>query len=59
MARRRQNAKARVVHSATERTRSRDIGSTEVYAARRHPIRNFPTFTVDLHALANWLKDAR
>ena len=37
-----------------------DIGSTEVYAAVRperdpDPIRNFPTFTADLHALANWL----
>ena len=41
-----------------------DIGSTEVYAAVRperdpDPIRNFPTFTVDLHALANWLKECQ
>ena len=38
-----------------------DIGATEVYAAVRpdrdpDPIRSFPTFTVDLHALADWLK---
>ena len=41
-----------------------DIGSTEVYAAVRRerdpdPIRNFPTFTVDLHALATWLKECQ
>ena len=38
-----------------------DVGATAVYAAVRperdpDPIRNFPTFTGDLHALANWLK---
>ena len=39
-----------------------DIGATEVYAAVRperdpDPIRNFATFTADLHALADWLKE--
>ena len=37
-----------------------DVGATEVYAAVRaerdgEPIRSFPTFTRDLHALADWL----
>ena len=37
-----------------------DIGATEVYAAVRaerdeEPIRSIPTFTRDLHALADWL----
>ena len=41
-----------------------DLASTEVYAAvrpERDPdlIRNFPTFTADLHALANWLKECQ
>ena len=39
-----------------------DIGATAVYAAVREdratvPIRNFPTFTSDLHALADWLSE--
>ena len=37
-----------------------DVGATEMYAAVRseraaEPIRSFPTFTADLHALADWL----
>ena len=41
-----------------------DLGSTEVYAAVSperdpDPIRNFPTFTADLHALADWLKQCQ
>ncbi len=41
-----------------------DIGATAVYAAVREdraavPIRNFPTFTSDLHALADWLSECR
>ena len=41
-----------------------DVGATAVYAAVRpdrdpDPIRNFPTFTGDLHALANWLKECQ
>ncbi len=41
-----------------------DPTSTEVYAAVRpardpDPIRNFPTFTANLHALANWLKECQ
>ena len=41
-----------------------DVGATVVYAAVRpdrdpDPIRNFPTFTGDLHALANWLKECQ
>ena len=40
------------------------MGATAVYAAVRpdrdpDPIRNFPTFTGDLHALANWLKECQ
>ena len=41
-----------------------DLTGTEVYAAVRperdpDPIRNFPTFTADLHALANWLMECQ
>ena len=41
-----------------------DIGATAVYAAVREDrstpaIRNFPTFTSDLHALADWLSECR
>ena len=41
-----------------------DIGATAVYVAVREdratvPIRNFPTFTSDLHALADWLSECR
>ena len=41
-----------------------DVGATAVYAAVRaerdpDPIRNFSTFTGDLHALANWLKECQ
>ena len=41
-----------------------DVGATAVYAAVREdratvPIRNFPTFTSDLHALADWLSECR
>lgn len=37
-----------------------DVGATEIYACvpegqARQPVRVFPTFTVDLHALADWL----
>ena len=37
-----------------------DVGATKVYAAVRaeraeQPIQSFPTFTRDLHALADWL----
>ena len=37
-----------------------DLGATMIYAAVRadraeQPIRSFPTFTRDLHALADWL----
>jgi len=38
-----------------------DIGATEIYVAVRpdcdsEPVRSFPTFTEDLHRLADWLK---
>jgi transposase len=39
-----------------------DVGATEIYAAvpverdRERPVRCFPTFTEDLHALADWLE---
>ena len=41
-----------------------DVGATAVYAAVREdratvPIRNFPTFTSELHALADWLSECR
>ena len=41
-----------------------DVGATAVYAAVREdratvPIRNSPTFTSDLHALADWLSKCR
>ena len=41
-----------------------DVGATAVYAAVRADratpaIRNFPTFTSDLHALADWLKECQ
>ena len=41
-----------------------DVGATAVYAAVREDratpaIRNFPTFTSDLHALADWLSECR
>jgi len=41
-----------------------DVGATEVYAAVRaerdqEPIRSFATFTRDLHALADWLKECQ
>ena len=37
-----------------------DVGATMIYAAVRaeraeQPIQSFPTFTRDLHALADWL----
>ena len=66
MARRRHKRKGKGSRTAQPNTlypdaAGLDIGSTEVYAAVRperdpDPIRNFPTFTADLHALANWLK---
>lgn len=39
-----------------------DIGAREIYAAvppgsDPQPVRHFPTFTADLHALRDWLKD--
>ena len=41
-----------------------DVGATAIYVAVRADrgspaIRNFPTFTTDLHALADWLKECR
>ena len=38
-----------------------DIGTTEIYVAvppdrDAEPVRAFPTFTEDLHRLADWLK---
>ena len=38
-----------------------DIGATEIYVAvpsdrDSEPVRSFPTFTEDLHRLADWLK---
>ena len=41
-----------------------DVGATAVYAAVRAEgatpaIRNFPTFTSDLHALADWLSECQ
>ena len=41
-----------------------DVGATAIYVAVRADrgspaIRNFPTFTIDLHALADWLKECR
>ena len=41
-----------------------DVGATAIYAAVRADratpaIRNFPTFTSDLHALADWLKECQ
>ena len=41
-----------------------DVGATAIYAAVRADratpaIRNFPTFTGDLHALADWLKECQ
>jgi transposase len=41
-----------------------DIGATEIYAAvpadrDAEPVRNFPTFTVDLNQLADWLQQCR
>ena len=41
-----------------------DVGATAVYAAVRADrgspaIRNFPTLTIDLHALADWLNECR
>ena len=69
MARRRQRRKGKGSRTAQPNTvhpdaAGLDIGSTEVYAAVRRerdpdPIRNFPTFTADLHALANWLKECQ
>ena len=69
MARRRQRRKGKGSRTAQPNVMhpdaaGLDIGSTEVYAAVRRerdpdPIRNFPTFTVDLHALANWLKECQ
>jgi len=37
-----------------------DVGASELYVAVSadrdpHPVRSFPTFTRDLHALADWL----
>lgn len=37
-----------------------DVGASELFAAvsadrEPHPVRRFPTFTRDLHALADWL----
>lgn len=41
-----------------------DIGATEIYVAvppdrDAEPVRSFPTFTADLHRLADWLKTCR
>ncbi len=38
-----------------------DIGAAEIWASvpedrTEHPVQMFPTFTVDLHRLANWLE---
>ena len=66
MARRRRRRKGKGSRSAQPSTvypeaAGLDLGATEVYAAVRperdpDPIRSFPTFTADLHALADWLK---
>ncbi len=41
-----------------------DIGATEIFVAvpedrAAENLRSFPTFTLDLHALADWLKACR
>ena len=69
MARRRHRCKGKGSRSAQPNTvhpdaAGLDLGSTEVYAAVRperdpDPIRNFPTLTADLHALADWLKQCQ
>ena len=55
----RRTAQPQVVHPEAA---GLDVGATAVYAAvradRASPaIRNFPTFSVDLHALADWLQE--
>ena len=57
----RRTAQPQVVHPEAA---GLDVGATAVYAAvhadRASPaIRNFPTFTVDLHALADWLQESQ
>ena len=57
----RRTAQPQVVHPEAA---GLDVGATAVYAAvradRASPaIRNFPTFTVDLHALADWLQECQ
>ena len=69
MARRRRRRKGKGSRTAQPNTlypdaAGLDIGATEVYAAVRperdpDPIRSFPTFTADLHALASWLKECQ
>ena len=57
----RRTAQSEIVHPEAA---GLDVGATAIYVAVRADrgspaIRNFPTFTIDLHALADWLKECR